>query len=57
MMDWIQVLTVIIATVGSTWGFYQITKDRIDRLEDRFEKLDEKWERLFEKLLLKEQGK
>lgn len=56
-----QVLTIIAATVGSTYAFYMITSERIDRMEafhrEDMNRMDEKWERLFEKLLLKEQGK
>jgi hypothetical protein len=65
-MEWMQVLTIIAATVGSTYAFYMITADRINRMEnfhredinrmdDKFTKIDEKWERLFEKLLIKEE--
>lgn len=67
-MEWMQVLTIIAATVGSTYAFYMITAERINRMEifhredmkrmdDKFINMDSKWERLFEKLLLKEQGK
>lgn len=65
-MEWMQVLTIIAATVGSTYAFYMITAERINRMEifhredmkrmdDKFVNMDEKWERLFERLLLKEQ--
>ena len=67
-MDWIQVLTIVAATIGSTYGFFLIVRDdmkmlkedmiRIDeKWENRFLAMDEKWERLFEKLLIKEKVK
>lgn len=53
-----QVLTIIAATVGSTYAFYMITAERINRMEtfhrediksmdEKMIKIDEKWERLF----------
>lgn len=56
-MEWMQVLTIIAATVGSTYTFYMITERRIDKMDAALIRMDEKWERLFEKLLLKEQNK
>lgn len=64
-MDWMQVLTIIVATVGSTYAFFMIIKERIDRMEtfhredmkafrDEFKIIDEKWERLFERLLVQD---
>ena len=64
-MHWSQVLTIIAATIGSTYAFFMITKERIDRLEgfhredmkafkDEFKLIDEKWERLFERLLVQD---
>ncbi len=57
-MEWMQVLTIIAATVGSTYAFYMITAERINRMEtfhrediksmdEKMIKIDEKWERLF----------
>lgn len=71
-MDWMQVLTIVVSTVGSTYGFYMITERRMNRIEERFDNkflaqdekwesrfasIDEKWERLFEKLLIQEKAK
>lgn len=60
-MDWMQVLTIIAATVGSTYAFFMITKERIDRLEgfhrEDMNRMDEKWERLFERLLIQDKKK
>jgi hypothetical protein len=71
-MEWVQVLTIIAATVSSLFVFYQLTNERISRLEvfhredmkahkdemnQRFTQSDERWERLFEKLITKDQGK
>lgn len=64
-MDWIQVLTIVATTVGSLYVFYNLTSDRMSRIEDRHLKnhedhrndmknMDEKWERLFERLLLQD---
>lgn len=60
-MDWTQVLTIVVATVGSTYGFYMITERRMNRLEDfhreDMARIDDKWERLFEKLLIQEKAR
>ncbi len=60
-MEWMQVLTIICATVGSTYAFYMITAERINRMEifhrEDIKSMDEKWERLFEMLLVKEEKK
>lgn len=53
-MDWMQVLTILGATVGSTYIFYMITEKRIDRLDEALIRIDEKWERLFERLLIQD---
>ena len=56
-----QVLTIIAATVGSTYAFYMITERRIDKMEtfhrEDMKSMDSKWERLFEKFIIKEHGK
>lgn len=52
-----QVLTIIAATVGSTYAFYMITEKRIDQMDAALIRMDEKWERLFDRLLLKDQEK
>lgn len=60
-----QVLTIVCATVGSTYAFYLITERRMDRLEatvirmdaihhQDMKGIDEKWERLFERLLIQD---
>lgn len=56
-MEWMQVLTIIAATVGSTYAFYMITEKRIDQMDAALIRMDEKWERLFDRLLLKDQEK
>jgi hypothetical protein len=60
-MEWMQVLTIIVAAVGSTYFFYLITAERINRMEDFYRqhmnRMDDKWERLFEKLLIQEKDK
>lgn len=56
-MEWMQVLTIIAATVGSTYAFYMITEKRIDKMDAALIRMDEKWERFFEKLLIKEENK
>lgn len=60
-MDWMQILTIIAATVGSTYAFYMITERRIDKMEtfhrEDMKSMDSKWERLFEKFIIKEQSK
>ncbi len=59
-MEWMQVLTIIAATVGSTYAFYMITAERINRMEefyrqdiknrdDRFLVMDEKFNKIDEK--------
>mgnify|MGYP003594497971 CR=1 FL=1 len=56
-MDWMQVLTILAATICSTYAFYMITERRMDKMDAALIRMDDKWERLFEKLLIKEQGK
>jgi hypothetical protein len=46
-MDWMQVLTILGATVGSTYVFYLITEKRIDHLNEALIRLDDKWDARF----------
>lgn len=55
-MDWMQVLTILAATIGSTYAFYMITERRMDKMDAALIRMDEKWERLFE-MWIKERGK
>lgn len=46
-MDWMQVLTIVAATVGSTYGFYMITERRIDKLDAILIRIEDKWDEKF----------
>jgi len=41
-MEWMQVLTIVAATVGSTYAFYMITEKRIDQMDAALIRMDEK---------------
>lgn len=59
-MDWSQVLAIAVATIGSSYGFFLIIREDMNKMDARWEKAcermdanmlrtEEKWERLFEK--------
>lgn len=59
-MDWSQVLAIAAATIGSTYGFFLIIREDMNKMDARFEKAFEKmdakmsqseseWKRLYEK--------
>jgi hypothetical protein len=43
-MDWIQVLTIVAATIASTYTFFLITREDLRDIKERMLALDEKFD-------------